>query len=120
MAYLLQRIESFNGVVILATNQRGNIDDAFIRRFQAIIHFPLPGIPERASIWEKTLPGNLMKSEEIDWHRIASRYELSGAGIVNVAHFCAIECAAEKTNTLSLERLETAIFREYIKEGRVV
>lgn len=120
VAYLLQRIESFNGVVILATNQRGNIDDAFIRRFQAIIHFPMPGISERASIWEKTLPENIEKSKEIDWHQIASKYELSGAGIVNVTHFCALECAAENTKTLSLRRLENAILREYIKEGRVV
>ncbi|MHC1775859.1 MAG: ATP-binding protein [Lentimicrobium sp.] len=120
VAYLLQRIEAFNGVVILATNQRGNIDDAFIRRFQAIIHYPMPGIAERASIWEKTLPENLEKSQEIDWYQIASRYELSGAGIVNVTHFCALECVAENTKTLSLQRLENAILREYIKEGRVV
>ncbi len=120
VAYLLQRIESFNGVVILATNQRGNIDDAFIRRFQAIIHFPMPGVSERASIWAKTLPGNLEKSKEIDWLQVASRFELSGAGIVNVLHFCALECAAENTSILSLKKLENAVLREYIKEGRVV
>jgi AAA+ superfamily predicted ATPase len=120
VAYLLQRIESFNGVVILATNQRGNIDDAFVRRFQSIIHFPMPGIQERASIWEKALPGNLKKSKEIDWENIASRFELSGAGIVNVMHFCALECAVDKTNTLAGSRLEAAIMREYIKEGRIV
>lgn len=120
VAYLLQRIESFNGVVILATNQRGSIDDAFIRRFQGIIHFPMPGVSERASIWAKTLPGNLEKSKEIDWLQVASRFELSGAGIVNVLHFCALECAAENTSILSLKKLENAVLREYIKEGRVV
>lgn len=120
VAFLLQRIESFNGVVILATNQRGNIDDAFVRRFQSIIHFPMPGIQERALIWEKTMPGNLEKSKEIDWHKLASRFELSGAGIVNVMHFCSLECAADNTNTLSGSRLEAAIMREYIKEGRIV
>lgn len=120
VSYLLQRIEAFNGVVILATNQRGNIDDAFVRRFQAIIHFPMPGIAERADLWKKSFPSGFKISEEIDWQQIASGYELSGAGIVNVAHSCAIGLLAEKKQHLSLADLLAAIRKEYIKEGRVI
>lgn len=120
VAYLLQRIEAFNGVVILATNQRGNIDDAFVRRFQAIIHFPMPGVAERAQIWNKSFPKGFEISDDIDWEQIASQYELSGAGIVNVAHFCAIGLLADNKQQLSLANLRKAIAREYIKEGKVV
>ncbi len=120
VAYLLQRIEAYNGLVILATNQRGNIDDAFIRRFQAIIHFPLPGARERQEIWQKAFPVQIELEKAIDWQQIASRYELTGAGIINVAHYCAVAVLASKVHRLSLKQLEAAVMREYIKEGKVV
>ncbi len=120
VAYLLQRIESYDGLVILATNQRGNIDDAFTRRFQAIIHFPMPGIGEREEIWRKAFPPQIEIAEDIQWNQIATRYELTGAGIINVAHYCAVEVLASNVYQLSLQQLETAIMREYIKEGKVV
>jgi Cdc6-like AAA superfamily ATPase len=120
VAYLLQRIEVYNGLVILATNQRGNIDDAFIRRFQAIIHFPMPGPNERETIWRKAFPLQLEIDPGINWHQIATRYELTGAGIINVAHYCAVEVLASKVYHMSLSQLESAITREYIKEGKVV
>ncbi len=120
VAYLLQRIESYDGLVILATNQRGNIDDAFTRRFQAIIHFPMPGIEEREEIWKKAFPPQIEIATDINWNQIATRYELTGAGIINVAHYCAVEVLAIKVFRLSLQLLETAIMREYIKEGKVV
>ena len=120
VAYLLQRIEVYNGLVILATNQRGNIDDAFIRRFQAIIHFPMPGLQEREEIWRKAFPVQIEIDPAINWHQIATRYELTGAGIINVAHYCALEVLESKVYCLSLSQLENAITREYIKEGRVV
>jgi len=120
VAYLLQRIESYDGLVILATNQRGNIDDAFTRRFQAIIHFPMPGIEEREEIWRKAFPPQIEIAADINWNQIAIRYELTGAGIINVAHYCAVEVLASKVFQLSLQLLETAIMREYIKEGKVV
>jgi AAA+ superfamily predicted ATPase len=120
VAYLLQRIEGYNGLVILATNQRGNIDDAFVRRFQAIIHFPIPGPEERENIWPKAFPAQIEISPEINWQHIASKYELTGAGIINVAHYCAIEVLASEKYRLNLKQLEAAIMREYIKEGKVI
>jgi len=120
VAYLLQRIESYNGLVILASNQRGNIDDAFVRRFQAIIHFPMPRPEERRQIWSKAFPKQIRIADEVDWHQVAVRYELSGAAIVNVVHHCAVEALADQSLLLDLERLEAAVLREFVKEGKVV
>jgi SpoVK/Ycf46/Vps4 family AAA+-type ATPase len=119
VAYLLQRVESYGGLVILATNQRGNIDEAFLRRFQAAVQFPMPGAEERREIWHCAFPPQLVIGDEIDWADIARRFELTGAGIVNVTQFCAVEALADGSRHVQLDALETAIFREYV-EGRVV
>ena len=120
VAYLLQRIEGYNGLVILATNQRANIDDAFVRRFQSIVHFPMPRPEERYEIWTKTIPSHINVALDIDWHKVAMQYEITGAGILNVAHFCAIEALADETMHLDMFKLENAIKREFVKEGKVV
>lgn len=120
VAYLLQRIEGYNGLVILATNQRANIDDAFVRRFQSIIHFPMPRPEERYTMWMNTMPHQIEVANDIDWHHVARQYELTGASILNVAHYCSIEVLADASLCLDMARLDLAIKREYIKEGRVV
>lgn len=120
VAYLLQRIETYKGLVILATNQRGNIDEAFVRRFQAIIHFPMPRTEERCEIWRKAFPSQIDIAPDIDWRQVAGRFELTGASIMNVTHYCAVEALADQSCSLDLKRLEAAIMREYIKEGKVV
>ena len=120
VAYLLQRIEGYNGLVILATNQRANVDDAFTRRFQAIIHFPMPRPEERYQIWRKAFPPQIEIAEDVDWQQIAARYELAGASILNITHYCALEVLAEQLRCLDLKRVEAAILREFVKEGKVV
>jgi ATPase family associated with various cellular activities (AAA) len=120
VAYLLQRIESYNGLVILASNQRANIDDAFVRRLQAIIQFPMPRPEERYEIWRKTFPPQIALADDIDWRAVAARHELTGAGILNVTQFCAIDFLSKHTRRVDLKALETAIHREYIKEGKII
>ena len=120
VAYLLQRIEGYNGLVILASNQRANIDDAFVRRLQAIIPFPMPQQEERYEIWRRTFPEQIALAGDVDWRHIAARHELTGANILNVTHFCAIEALAKQTREVDLRSLEEAIKREYVKEGRVM
>ncbi len=120
VAYLLQRIETFSGLVILATNQRGNIDDAFLRRFQTAVHFPMPGPEDRFGIWTRSFPPQVAVADDVDWQEIAGRFELTGAGIVNVAHFCAIESLANSTRAVDRPFLESAIVRELVKEGKLV
>jgi hypothetical protein len=120
VAFLLQRIESYNGLVILASNQRANIDDAFIRRFQAIIHFPMPRPDERCQIWRQTFSEQIEIAKDIDWREVAIRFELSGANIINISHYCSLEVLADQSQRLDLKRLEAAVLREFIKEGKVV
>jgi AAA+ superfamily predicted ATPase len=120
VAYLLQRIETYDGLVILASNRRANIDDAFVRRLQAIIPFPMPSPEERYEIWSKTFPAQIEVDDDVDWRHIAARHELTGANILNVTHFCAIEALAKETRRLDLKALEAAIQREYVKEGKVM
>jgi hypothetical protein len=120
VAYLLQRIESYDGLVILATNQRGNIDQAFVRRFQGIVHFPLPGAEQRAEIWRKTFPPQIALEPDVCWEEVGLRHELSGAAILNVSYYCALEILSGGRHCLGRARLEAAILREYVKEGKVV
>jgi hypothetical protein len=80
----------------------------------------MPGPNERETIWRKAFPLQLEIDPGINWHQIATRYELTGAGIINVAHYCAVEVLASKVYHMSLSQLESAITREYIKEGKVV
>ncbi|KUL27661.1 ATP-binding protein [Chlorobium limicola] len=119
VAYLLQRIESYNGLVILATNRKTDIDEAFSRRFQSIVHFPILKPGERYSLWIKLLPSQLAMADDIDWHMIAQRYDLSGASILNIIHYCSIEALAS-SQPLNLKKLEKAIIREFTKGGKVV
>ena len=119
-AYLLQRIEDYDGLVILATNQRNGIDEAFVRRFQAVIHFPLPRAEERQRLWEGSLPARVELAADLDLGDVSARYEISGASILNVVQHCAIGMLADATVTLDRARLESAIHREFVKEGKVV
>jgi SpoVK/Ycf46/Vps4 family AAA+-type ATPase len=120
VAYLLQRIESYAGLVILATNQRGNVDEAFLRRFQASVNFPMPRPAERLGIWSRSFPAQITVAEDVNWRDLAARFDLTGAGIVNVAHFCALEALANSTRRVDRTSLEVAILREMVKEGKIV
>jgi ATP-dependent 26S proteasome regulatory subunit len=91
-----------------------------VRRFQTIIHFPMPRAEERRLIWSKAFPPQIAIGKDIDWQQVAARFELPGAGIMNVTHYCALEALADQSLFLDLKRLETAILREYVKEGKVV
>ena len=90
VAYLLQRIEDFSGLVILATNIQSNIDDAFSRRFQAMIHFAKPTVAERILLWKQLFGESFKLSEEIDLDALASNYELTGGEMINVLRYCAL------------------------------
>ena len=97
VSYLLQRIEDYNGLIILATNMKNNIDDAFIRRFNVIIRFPFPEAEERKQIWEKSFPHNIQfyskTKEQVDplFGDQIKKYELAGGSIVNVVHYACLK-----------------------------
>lgn len=115
VAYLLQRIEDFPGTVILATNLRSNIDEAFSRRFQSVIYFPMPDKELRAKLWRKMLPENWLGEDADDMIEMASKTELSGGSITNVVRRCALSLVKCDTGKLEQEVLKEALQKEKSK-----
>ncbi len=120
ISFLLQRIEEFNGVVILASNMKGNIDDAFLRRFHTVISFPMPKPDQRNRIWEKAFSPKSVLEESIDLARVAEKYDLSGGTIMNVVRYASLKTLSRHQNTIRLEDLEEGIRRELQKQGKTV
>lgn len=120
VSYLLQRIESHPGLVILASNMKSNIDSAFTRRFNAIVEFEIPTAAERLAIWKNNLPKNVRLSEEINLEEIARKYEVNGANIVNIIHFACLKTLEKNSETISLSDLLNGIQKEYVKEGKMI
>ncbi len=118
ISFLLQRIETFNGVVILASNLKSNIDDAFLRRFQSVIYFPIPKPSERLRIWERAFSPKAVLEERIRLDRLAEKYELSGGTIMNVVRYASLKALSRNTATLHMNDMEEGIRRELLKEGR--
>lgn len=118
VSYLLQRVEDFAGVVILASNQKANIDDAFQRRFQSVVHFPMPRAAERLRIWREAWPERAAPEAGLDLVRLAERHELSGGTILNVVRHAALRALSRGTRTILAEDVEEGIRRELLKEGR--
>ena len=119
VSYLLQRVESHPGLVILASNFKDNIDEAFTRRFQSLCPFELPGEKERKEIWLKNIPQQLKLSEDIDLDAIARKYDLTGSNIVNIIQYCSLQVLNQKSNVLTRILLMEGIKREYVKEDRL-
>lgn len=120
IAYLLQRIEDYPGTILLATNLNSNIDDAFARRFQASIYFPMPDTSQRLRLWKNMVPKEWLTKGDIDLDRIASQYELSGGAITNIIRFCAIRLINTKEKTISHELFIKGIHKELLKEGKTL
>lgn len=119
VSYLLQRVENFNGLVILSTNFKTNIDDAFLRRFNAIIKFPFPDAKLRKSIWEKSLPSRAKMDPDVDIEEIAIRYKLTGGNIINAVHLASLKTLGDKSEIITLRNLLHGIKREVEKEGKI-
>ncbi len=118
VSYLLQRIEFFNGVVILASNYKNNIDQAFIRRFNSIITFAKPNAEERLRLWEMAIPQNIDTENEV-LKQIANTYELTGAQINNALSYCCLQVAEKGENHITMGDFLKAIKEEFIKEEKI-
>lgn len=121
VSYLLQRIEDYNGLVILATNMKNNIDDAFIRRFNDIVKFSIPSEDERKAIWEKSFP------EDAEYGEIPEKikaYKLTGGNIINAVHFAGIQALKRRNQSdtgkllFYLEDVFDGVRKEMAKEGK--
>jgi hypothetical protein len=118
VAYLLQRMEGYAGAVILATNFRRNIDDAFVRRLDFVIDFPFPEADDRKRIWQLVLPAEAPVSEDVDVDFLATQFKLSGGAIRNCSLSAAFQ-AADDDGVIGMRHLIRAVAQEYGKQGRL-
>ena len=118
VAYLLQRMEQFEGLAVLTTNLRANVDEAFLRRIDVLVEFPVPDAHSRAQLWAKHLTPELPVAGHLDLGFLASAFELSGGNIRNVVLAAAFE-AAEQDAPVSMSHLVRATSAEYRKLGRL-
>lgn len=120
VAYLLQRVEDSSGVVILASNLKGNIDEAFARRFQSMIYFPLPGPEERVRLWRGAFSQTSRLDTDVDLESIAGQFEISGGAIVNVLRSASLLTLRNGRNSIQSHDILHAIRREFRKDGKAV
>ncbi|MEP7120847.1 MAG: ATP-binding protein [Byssovorax sp.] len=118
-SYLLQRIDSYEGLVILASNLTQNMDEAFVRRLRFLVEFPFPGAAERRRIWEHLLPAEMPRAADVDLGYLARRFDVAGGHLRNMA-LAAAFLAAEAGADVAMSHLLHAARREYSKMGRVV
>lgn len=118
-AYLLQKIEDYSGVVILATNMKQNMDEAFVRRMRFIIHFPFPSDIERQLIWEKSFPREAPLGKDVDFRWLARKLKITGGHIKNISLRAAF-LAVERNGVIDMDCLKEAATRETGKMGKII
>ena len=118
VSFLLQRVEDFPGLMILASNYKSNIDDAFLRRFHALAHFPMPTPSERRRLWEQSMPSSIAHAVDVNLEKLAEEHEISGASILNVVQHATLRAVSRPERTITAEDLFASVFRELRKEER--
>jgi hypothetical protein len=118
IAFLLQRIEAFDGIAILASNLRDNLDHAFTRRFESIIYFPMPRPEERLCLWQQGFSPKGQLEPGLDVERIAQEYTLSGGSIMNVIRYASLKALERSSEVIRLNDVIQGIRREHAKEGK--
>jgi SpoVK/Ycf46/Vps4 family AAA+-type ATPase len=118
-SYLLQKMEEYQGIVILATNFRRNMDDAFVRRLQFAVEFPFPEEDYRLQIWERVFPEQAPLNEDVDLRFLARQLKISGGNIKNIAVAGAF-LAAQASTSIGMEQVMWATKREYQKMGKLL
>src|SRR3712207_6092988 len=118
-AYLLQRMETFDGLAILATNLRANIDEAFTRRLDVIVDFPMPDATHRTRLWDRSLGPRIGRSDDIDLDFLGEAFELAG-GAIRAAAITSAYLAAADHDLVQMSHLIVAVKREYRKLGRLL
>ena len=120
VSYLLQRVEDYPGLMILASNFKSNLDEAFLRRFHSVVHFPMPNAQERFDLWRKTLPASLVIDKSVDLTDLAEQYELSGASILNAIHYAALQSFSRNDGLLFHADLLDGVKKEFLKEEKSI
>jgi ATP-dependent 26S proteasome regulatory subunit len=119
ISYLLQKMEEYDGVTILTTNLRQNLDDAFVRRLGFIIQFPFPDEPDRRQIWTRVWPVKTPLAHDVDLDALASGFKLSGGNIRNIA-LAGAYLAASEGDPVGMSHLVRTLRREFQKLGKTL
>jgi SpoVK/Ycf46/Vps4 family AAA+-type ATPase len=121
ISYLLQRVENYDGTIIMATNMKDNIDDAFIRRFQLMIHFPIPSKTIREQLWRHILEDTFPINRDVDLTQIAADFELTGGSMKNIFRILMLELydKTRKKQIITESCLLNCIYNELAKSGVV-
>lgn len=120
VSYLLQRIEDFNGLVILSSNFKANIDSAFTRRFQSIVKFTIPNKTLRLELFRRAFEKKYLLDDLQLMENVANKYELSGAEINNVFQYCAMMCLHKGEKKVSSEIFSQGVIKELRKKGKAL
>lgn len=120
IAYLLQRLEDYNGLVILSSNMKNNLDEAFGRRLQSMVYFPVPKFEERIKLWEQTFSKECKFADNVDLTTIAEKFELSGGSIINIVQYSSLMALQRDENIIRLHDILDGIKKELRKEGKTV
>jgi AAA+ superfamily predicted ATPase len=120
VSYLLQRIEDFPGTVILASNLKSNIDEAFVRRFQSMVYFPMPTKEQRRQLWEKFFSGAYTPGADVDFNALSEKFELTGGAAINVFRYCTLRAAIRQSKTVTKEDIIHGVRREFQKIGKTI
>jgi hypothetical protein len=119
VGFLLQRVESFGGLAVLASNLRDEIDPAFMRRFHVLLHFPRPQVAERLRLWARAFPPDAPLHPGVDLASLA-HIDLTGAGIVSTGHTAAMIAVDAGSEYITQEHLAAAIARQFHREARIL
>ncbi|TKK69877.1 ATP-binding protein [Ilyomonas limi] len=120
IAYLLQRLEDYNGLVILSSNMRSNVDEAFGRRLQSIIHFPIPKASERLRLWQQSFSKHCVLANDIDIEYVAEKYELAGGSIINIVQYASLMALHRNENSIRYKDILEGVKKELRKEGKTI
>jgi len=120
VSYLLQRIEDYPGLLILASNFKNNIDSAFMRRFHTTVYFPMPDNKERLSLWKKSMPSIMKTEPDLSLTELANKYEITGAAILNVMHYAMLKALAASDSYIRYQDIIEGIRRELRKAEKTM
>jgi SpoVK/Ycf46/Vps4 family AAA+-type ATPase len=118
-AYLLQRMESFDGIAVLTTNLRSNVDEAFTRRLDVIAEFPIPDAEQRLALWDRCLGRAMPRAADLDLPFCATHFELAG-GSIRACAVTAAYLAAAADHPVTMADITDAVRQEYRKLGRLI
>jgi AAA+ superfamily predicted ATPase len=119
VSFLLQRLEVFEGCAVLTTNLQENIDEAFLRRFGAVVEFPMPSAVQRTKLWQRAIPADAPRAPNLDEAKLAEQFILAGGSIVNAAiNACILAATAGKD--VGMEHAVRAVGQELLKMGKQV